>query len=91
MNVIVTDEEFLSPAAIFLFPNPAKTFAWLKGDNITHDASLEIIETNGRQCEFLYEWIGDQYHLDVSKLNAGIYFLRIKYQGHIQLAKLVIL
>ncbi|HEX5111787.1 MAG TPA: FG-GAP-like repeat-containing protein [Saprospiraceae bacterium] len=91
VNVIVTGEEFLSPATIFLFPNPAKSFAWLQGANITQDASLEIMEINGRLPEFLYEWIGNIYRLDVSKLNAGLYFLRIKNQDQIQVVKLVIL
>jgi len=91
VNVIVTGEEFLSATMPELYPNPATSFTTVKGVGISDTTMLELVDIDGRGMKWLYEWMGDQFRMDVSNMKPGVYILRIQNQGQLQLVKLVIL
>jgi hypothetical protein len=71
---------------ILIYPNPTKNEI-----NIESSAQIdycEIVDVQGRS--FLKEKLGSQNaRLDIRKLNAGIYFLRISSEGKVETRKII--
>jgi Uncharacterized protein conserved in bacteria len=82
-----TSTEELSKQDIRLFPNPVLEKLSIETEqNIKH---FELMDVYGRIIEISPDQFGNIYNLNVSNLNAGIYFLRInKQHGHLKFIKM---
>ena len=84
----------IDPAAISLFPNPAKDQLWLKiNDSILTNKPLQVKVLNSAgqvQKTIFIESLDDSYTLDTGAWLSGIYFLQIIQQDSFLTKKLVI-
>lgn len=67
---------------VLLFPNPAEDFLFLSFENFNYD-NLEIYDILGNKViveSILYR--SSPYKIDISGLNAGVYYLRIKDKNY---------
>jgi len=69
-----------------VYPNPASTSLFIKNAN---QANIEIFSINGTKVKVL-TCESETYHIDVSDLNTGTYFIRIKTKHTILHKKIII-
>ena len=93
--VSIWDQQELEPFALRLYPNPASGSVNLEVKGATHEvSSIEIYDLRGREVQrFEATRIkhGNNYPLDISNLQAGIYMLRISHkEGLLDQLRLVV-
>jgi hypothetical protein len=71
-----------------IFPNPANNHVTIQLSR-TISSSIEIIDATGRIVLTL-ESVGENFTIDISELNAGIYFIRVRCEEGIFVKKFVI-
>lgn len=75
-----------------IYPNPASNRVNIEIEETTGKASLAIFNINGRKV--MDENIGiisnSSYNLDISRLNAGVYFVKIEADGKSKTKKLIV-
>lgn len=93
--VFEEDEETKSNDALKLsfktqiMPNPTKgKISILISDELTEDSKLEIIDSRGRILK-TYIQLNKKIHLDLSEFENGIYYIKIKDAGNVQLKKVI--
>ncbi len=70
-------ESFLSVDNVFIYPNPATETIHLMFKDMV-EADLRIFDTSGKLIIYLPNvLLKDEYTIDISKLNTGLFFLRI--------------
>ncbi|PTX63517.1 putative secreted protein (Por secretion system target) [Kordia periserrulae] len=77
----VTQNEFLE---LTIYPNPVKDILYLT--SVTPITKVEIINTNGQS---VLNSTSNMEQLDVSRLQSGVYFLKIYHQKHSMTKKIV--
>ncbi len=86
------DHKTASP--VIVYPNPADRFLVIQVDGQTGPVACEIFSLGGRKliaARFRVQpWEGNQYTLDVSALDKGVYFLKVTGDTFVQTTKLVI-
>ena len=60
-----------------LFPNPAKEFTQIRGDNIT-SVDIDILDFSGRTVKTLHARKSQNNQIDVSDLKKGLYIVRFQ-------------
>jgi hypothetical protein len=62
---------------ITLFPNPANSVVTIKSDNIIPNARIQIVTADGRTSSEVAVNQLNTITMDISELEAGIYFVRV--------------
>jgi hypothetical protein len=78
-SVITTRLEEFEEALVKVYPNPIQEKLWIEITNLNEKIRAEIIDSQGQQV-YKTEWVNQPdiaQILQLSKLNAGVYFLRI--------------
>lgn len=75
----IASVDFLSNGNTVLSPNPARAILNLRGEEAWEDTvELIVLSNDGKTLRTIrYDHPGFQIGLDVSKLNAGVYYLRV--------------
>ena len=71
--------------AILIFPNPASQF--LNIENTNNIEALSVYNTMGK---LVLREVQDNELIDVSELNSGLYFVRIVFNNHEIVKKIII-
>jgi hypothetical protein len=69
--------ELEKPMDITLFPNPSNSAVTIKSDNIIPNARIQIVTADGRTSSEVAVNQLNTITLDISELEAGIYFVRV--------------
>jgi hypothetical protein len=69
--------ELEKPMVITLFPNPANSVVTIKSDNIIPNARIQIVTADGRTSSEVAVNQLNTITMDISELEAGIYFVRV--------------
>ena len=69
--------ELIQPKDISLFPNPASSSITIKSSNIIPNAIIQIVTTDGRTSSKVSVNQLNTITMDISELEAGIYFVRV--------------
>jgi len=71
---------------IFIYPNPSSRFITIKGDKIGVE-HLILYDLNGKR---VIKTMNVNAPIDVSRLESGLYFAKIKYKEKVLMSKLII-
>lgn len=83
--------ESVNPAKFSVYPNPANDFVVVSAENILNNASISIFDITGKTIQTSV-LVNGKTQLDISNLNAGIYFYAIRNDKDIlETKKLVVL
>ena len=69
--------ELIQPKDISLFPNPANSAITIKSSNIIPNAIIQIVTADGRTSSEVTVNQLNTITMDISELEAGIYFVRV--------------
>lgn len=102
----IADSDYVRPASgvgflewnkeqkgIWFYPNPASSKIYISAKGIKDEFELSIYDLNGRHLmkkEVQANHILNDYQLDVSEFNPGIYFIRIISEEYIKSEKIII-
>ncbi len=91
-SCVLASEQFVKNEFLF-FPNPASSivnfnFNGIVNDNINGNFNLELIDIHGRVLQS-QNVSNSQTSLDISALDKGIYFLKMKYGNRIQIQRII--
>jgi len=77
---------------VTLYPNPASNQVSLQMDQAGEEINFVVYDMNGRQVmnEKLRSNSGAAHHLNISKLNNGVYFVNIETEGKRATKKLIV-
>ena len=80
--------------SVKIYPNPSGTAAWLVFSTVaTGPAEIHIFNLTGQEVSFIRESItpgSKLISLDVSRINPGVYLVRILFNGNVQTLKWVV-
>jgi hypothetical protein len=80
---------FITESQVVLVPNPASSLVTIKVPHQT-EADVRVFDTSGKLMIYKRDvQLNSQYQLDISKLKAGIYFIRINTAVGIVTKKLI--
>ncbi len=82
--------ESISDLNVSIFPNPASTIVNLKLEGSGVIKNVEIYNLIGKRVLLSSEINSTNTHLDISSLNAGVYFVKVKGENHTYSKKIII-
>lgn len=90
-NKILVKTENRESANIRIVPNPARDRFTLLSVNpaLARGSSAEILNASGKVVR-VFAWNGDEMHVDISKLPAGLYIIRITTNRGVEVRKLIV-
>ncbi|MBX2958317.1 MAG: T9SS type A sorting domain-containing protein [Flavobacteriales bacterium] len=74
---------------INLFPNPTTSISTLLLSNSTKNAQLSIVDITGKEVYFMNDIKSDKVNLNLTKLNKGIYFVKVILNEKQEVIKLI--
>jgi len=85
---IIGISENSNDLAVSIYPNPASTFVEI---NSEHEiSSWNLIDVLGQNVLITKYKVEDDLKLDVSNLDAGIYFLQLEIEGHSTMKQIIV-
>ena len=79
----------LTTNEVSVYPNPAKGELFVKGLPINSRIRFELFNMKGNMVSTGI--VGDEYRLDISKLNSGLYYLKLQLAGELMVKEVIIL
>ena len=88
--VTSVEETELVTDQLQVYPNPAKDHLWIGGDFAAgQQLNVELLDQHGRQVQAVRGFDANQV-LDISKLTAGVYVLRVQLEDRLLTKKVLI-
>ena len=90
-EIIMTNSEVIKPSVsneIFLAPNPSSSIISIKGENLSGEHLLNLLNITGKNV--LSKSLHHDEKIDISHLNSGLYFYSIYKDGINAIGKIVI-
>lgn len=75
---------------VSLYPNPAENFVNIKMDEVQNNLNIAVYDMNGRKVMQEKTTLDSSYQMDISRLNQGVYFVKIESEGKTSTQKLIV-
>lgn len=77
---------------VSLYPNPAENFVNIQFEEMTENLNLSVFDMNGRMVlkESPSDSSSQSFQLDISRLNKGVYFVKLESNGKKTTQKLIV-
>lgn len=85
----VSTPELVLLGTSYLFPNPATSTTTLMLGEETKNAQLSMVDITGKEIYFMNDIKSDKVNLNLSKLNKGIYFVKVLANEKQEVIKLI--